>query len=274
MMGYFNVLSIVTYHIYHDGKIEKHFPKKITSGYEQKYKYVYHDKDDNEHEICICEWHSIKKKRNGVTVSAPDLNDRNIIEYNDNVNEHDTQQRIKYANGNIKEYGRHPTNGLIWRLYKAMDLEIELIKMPNNMNYISEDNSIKIGYRFQDTERTYTNPEIFAAFIGALAEHGITMISGGSSFKEGSCFPSANHVNGASIDINYFYNSNDEKFLLAMKKFHFTTILVGNPNTVKERYKPYIPHYNKLIRLGGINGGDLHNSHVHYENFEFNINEV
>lgn len=67
--------------------------------------------------------------------------------------------------------------------------------------------------------------------------------------KRGSCFPSANHANGACIDIHYFYNANDENFLLAMKKFHFTEILVGNPNTDEDTFKPYIPHYKKLITL-------------------------
>ena len=35
-----NVPDVVTYHIYSDGTIEKHIPKEITKGYEDKYKYV------------------------------------------------------------------------------------------------------------------------------------------------------------------------------------------------------------------------------------------
>ena len=34
--------NIVTFHIYNRGSIEKHIPKKITQGYENKYRYVYH----------------------------------------------------------------------------------------------------------------------------------------------------------------------------------------------------------------------------------------
>lgn len=45
MVDYFSGAGIMTYHIYHDGKIEKHIPEKILPSYEQKYKYVYHDKN-------------------------------------------------------------------------------------------------------------------------------------------------------------------------------------------------------------------------------------
>ena len=41
-----NVSDVVTYHIYSDGTIEKHIPKEITKGYEDKYKYVYHKKQE------------------------------------------------------------------------------------------------------------------------------------------------------------------------------------------------------------------------------------
>ena len=41
-------IKCVTYHIYWnsetEGKIEKHIPKQITEGFENKYQYIYHDK--------------------------------------------------------------------------------------------------------------------------------------------------------------------------------------------------------------------------------------
>ena len=58
MVDYFSGLGIVKYHIYQDGKIEKHIPENILPGFERKYKFVFHN---NEHEICICEWHTINK---------------------------------------------------------------------------------------------------------------------------------------------------------------------------------------------------------------------
>ncbi|MFZ0597439.1 MAG: hypothetical protein WAM46_10695, partial [Flavobacterium sp.] len=44
-----NAKDIVTYRIYSDGKIEKHIPKKIKEDLKNKYKYVYHSKDNVEH---------------------------------------------------------------------------------------------------------------------------------------------------------------------------------------------------------------------------------
>lgn len=41
-----NETDTVTFHIYPDGRIEKYIPKIIKPGYEKKYKYVYHDKEN------------------------------------------------------------------------------------------------------------------------------------------------------------------------------------------------------------------------------------
>ena len=45
------IQSIITYHIYYDGRIEKHIPKEIAEEFKQKYKYVYHDEKGNAAEI-------------------------------------------------------------------------------------------------------------------------------------------------------------------------------------------------------------------------------
>lgn len=45
--------DVIAYHIYNGGKIEKHIPKTIKVGFEKKYKYVYHDKNNTEHELGI-----------------------------------------------------------------------------------------------------------------------------------------------------------------------------------------------------------------------------
>lgn len=47
----YNATGVITYRIYWNGVIEKHLPKKIKEGLEDKYKYVYHDKDNGEHEL-------------------------------------------------------------------------------------------------------------------------------------------------------------------------------------------------------------------------------
>ena len=45
------VPSIVTNHVYWDGRIEKHILRAIQKGYEDKYKYIYHDEKGQKYEI-------------------------------------------------------------------------------------------------------------------------------------------------------------------------------------------------------------------------------
>lgn len=42
-------VAVTTYHIYHNGRIEKHIISHPTKGFENKYRYVYHDENKNEH---------------------------------------------------------------------------------------------------------------------------------------------------------------------------------------------------------------------------------
>ena len=290
MMGYFNVLSIVTYHIYHDGKIEKHFPKKITSGYEQKYKYVYHDKNDNEHEICICEWHTIKKKlfvnnptgrytypnhgtvqenktvvNDGYIKSRAKYTNGDIHEWIKTESGVSIYQRLTMTNGDIAEYGYHSkTLGNVWKLYQQQEEEAQLIRIPDSVNYVNDDVIIK--YELQETFRKYTNPDVMAGFIGALAEIKENIIVTGSAYEQGSCFPSSLHINGEAIDTLYFSKSTDSKkrqkdkdFINALYKFHFQNFRIGSS-------------YKKIFEKmpGYINGKELHDSHLHTENFEHN----
>ncbi|MFQ0993329.1 hypothetical protein [Gilliamella apicola] len=254
VMGRFISPGIVTYHIYHDGKIEKHIPLEISKGYEQKYKYVYHDEKNNEHEICICDWHTTKEKANGVTVSAPNRKDPNIIEYKENLNEGNTQKRVKFKNGDIAEYGKHPEKGLIWRRYTALNKNVEIVRMPDEINYVKD--NVIIKYTFSDTKRRYTGPGPLAGFIGALAEIGLQLTTTGSCFAEATCFPSSEHVNGISVDTLYKWKvEEDQKIIDAMAKFHFIKRLVG--------IKSY------FYKLTNAEQKDkLHNTHLHSGDFD------
>ena len=254
VMGRFISPGIVTYHIYHDGKIEKHIPPEISKGYEQKYKYVYHDEKNNEHEICICDWHTTKKKADGVIVSAPNRKDPNIIEYKENLNEGNTQKRVKFKNGDIAEYGKHPEKDLIWRLYKALNENVEIVRMPDEINYVKD--NVIIKYTFSDTKRRYTGPGPLAGFIGALAEIRLQLTTTGSCFAEATCFPSSEHVNGISVDTLYKWKvEEDQKIIDAMAKFHFIKRLVG--------IKSY---FNKLTNAEQKD--KLHNTHLHSGDFD------
>ena len=211
VMGRFISPGIVTYHIYHDGKIEKHIPPEISKGYEQKYKYVYHDEKNNEHEICICDWHTIKKRsftrypkgtysypnHGTVSESKTKVNDGYIVaraKYtNGDIHEWVVKekgvsiyQRLTMANGDIAEYGHHDDDGDCWRLYSKLKTEAQLVKIPE-INYKSGDVIIKCVLR--ETYRKYTNPDIMAGLIGALAEIKENIIITGSAYEQGSCFP-------------------------------------------------------------------------------------
>ncbi|MBL4745362.1 MAG: hypothetical protein JKY08_03250 [Flavobacteriaceae bacterium] len=71
-----------------------------------------------------------------------------------------------------------------------------------------------IKYKWHKTLRKYSQPEIFAVFIGALAECGfLDITSGGSSYKDGSSYPSLTHNNGYAIDTGYIDNTREQQFI-------------------------------------------------------------
>ncbi len=292
MLGELINSGIVTYHIYHDGKIEKHIPQEISQGYEQKYKYVYHDEKNNEHEICICDWHTINKllfekptiteqdsftyPKYGTVSEAKKTVDEEIIvaravytngaihEWIRKGDEIDIQERLTLSNGDIAEYGK--TKG--WVIYKRQKEEAQLVRLPDSLNYSNGD--VVINYQLEQTYRKYTNPDVMAGFLGALAEIKLKVISTGSAFKNGSCYPSKLHVNGESVDTAYFNRyarydknpdllnwDNDKAFIRALHKFHFQNFRIGIK--FKKTFEN-MPGY--------IDGKDLHNSHLHTENFD------
>ena len=118
--------------------------------------------------------------------------------------------------------------------------------MPDTLNKNAGNKSII--YSFTKTARRFCGPEHFAAFIGALAEDGYTIKSGGACEKDGTCYPSVSHVNGQSVDTSYLNNTEEQKFINAMHKFGFKEQLRG-------KSKKAFTHTS--------NGGKLHNNHLH-----------
>lgn len=72
-----NVKEIITYHIYADGRVERMVPKEIKEEFKDKYKYIYHDKDDKLHLIGIFTFKTIKNTHGdeygGETVDLVDI---------------------------------------------------------------------------------------------------------------------------------------------------------------------------------------------------------
>ena len=187
VMGRFISPGIVTYHIYHDGKIEKHIPQEISKDYKQKYKYVYHDEKDNEHEICICDWHTIKKKQSDESANNLKKGSENDtfwthspILSNNKVSDGNTKRRVFYENGDVAEFGSHDSKGTIWRLFRATANDTELIKIPDSLN--KQFDNFKIKYSFSDSQRRYANPGLFAAMLGSIAVYNKSVTTTGSAF--------------------------------------------------------------------------------------------
>jgi muramidase (phage lysozyme) len=238
--------GIVTYRIYQDGIIEKHIPKTIKKGFENKLKYVYHGSKNVQNEICIVDWHETNEK----AISKSKLYSKpthSEIVTDEIVADGQTTRRVIYTNGDIAEYGSNDGD-TFWRLYKALDNKIKLIEMPETVKFIK--------YKFSNTKRKYTGPDEYAAFVGALAKTGLEITTTGSCFKEGSCFPSQYHVNGRSVDTIYFWDQkNDQEFIDAMKFYHFKELKVGNDK-----------YFKSLKNVQ--DGGNLHDSHLHSGNFK------
>jgi predicted Fe-Mo cluster-binding NifX family protein len=238
-----NAKGIVTYHVYSDGKIEKHIPKIIKDEYKKQYKYVYHDSNSVIHEVCVAEWHETNEKASGTKPTS--MPTHSIIISDQQVSEGQTTRRVKYENGDIAEYGSN-AGSTFWVLYKATGKKIELVRMPDSLN-ISEPNAI-IKYTFSGTQRRYTGRDYLAVFIGVLAECGFNdVVTTGSCFKEASCFPSVAHVNGKSIDTMYLTHDKEQKLINAFNKFGMIQQLVGVGMSFNH----------------ASDGGTLHNTHLH-----------
>ena len=187
----------------------------------------------------------IKEKENGIKLlEKPQRID--ILE-DMQVSEGQTKRRILYKNGDVAEFGSN--NGkTFWRLYKAKSNYIEIVRMPNSLNFVK--GAISIFYTFAATQRRYASPNVFAGFIGALATTRLRLQTTGSCFKYGSCFPSSEHVNGKSIDTVYLNNKDEQLFITAMKKFGFNKQITGRDKKV----------FSDAIQE---KRGTLHNSHLH-----------
>ncbi|WP_312391246.1 hypothetical protein [Chryseobacterium sp.] len=248
-----NAEDIITYHIYSEGRIERHIPKKIKSDYETKYRYIYHDKNDKEHIICIVDWLEINKvKRSKPNPSS--IPSGYISHESFNISGVNQKNVYKYSDGSVIASGKagEGSSTIIRKYTKISGKEI-IVKIPDPLNYSS--GNLKINLIFKDTIRKYMGRDHFACLIGALAECNFNqVISGGAAMKDGTCFPSVSHTNGTSIDIAYFSHANTQIFINAMIKFGFNYFLSGvGMNYIKPS------NFNGTLEAGHSD----HNHHLH-----------
>ena len=241
--------GIVIYRIYSDGNIEKHIPKTIKKGFENKYKYIYHDFKKVEHEVCNVDWHETIKKVNGVNKGNTKPTHSNVVSDNQ-VSEGQTSRRVVYENDDVAEYGINK-KVYFWNLYTCVSgkPKIIIVKMPDSLDYSKS--NIVIKYSFSDTQRRFTSPGALAGFIGALAECGYDDIkTTGSCFREGTCFPSVAHVNGKSIDTEYIDRPQEIKFIAAMEKFNFDAQITGTNESHKYDSTKHDAKHNDHLHSG------------------------
>ncbi|QXP58599.1 hypothetical protein [Olleya sp. HaHaR_3_96] len=246
----FKIETPNTIHIYDDGKMSK-----LNLDGLKKVKYRYHDANGNKHDVCECKVYETWKMGRGSTSKEPIKSEKDsaqIVDYKAmNIKGVDAYKTYVLSNNDVYTEGKKivTKNGSYTHLYYIASSEkITMIILPNGgLNYSGNNTLIK--FKWHETLRKYSQPEVFAAFVGALAECGFSDIdSGGSSYKDGSSYPSRTHNNGYAIDTGYLDNTREQQFIDAMKKFGFISQLRG-------------ANKKKFNNTG--NGGTLHDSHLH-----------
>ena len=260
--------GIVTFHIYWDGRIEKHIPKIIKKGCENQYKYVYHKKTENEEQktqtdvglkpkqdegiaVCTLSVTKVRKRANGQKPKVIPADLKVAYTYPKGGN---AQEAYIDKEGSI--YVKGTEYGI--RKFPAASGQVELVRMPDSGLSVQQD-GVVIRFKFSRTQRRYCNPETMAGFIGALAEFGEEMNCNGMCFHDATSYPSVSHPNGDSTDIVYCSSlKKEQKKVNAFIHFHFTKIFRGkNFWYPKLMGTKYISHHE-----GHLHAGDFDTSKV------------
>lgn len=300
---FWNFIPIVGGEIRRIGKINNQFIDQIQNNTansdHKKAVYLYFDSLDNEHRVCESRMHKIRRKQRANNVPAPADRGAPI----DPIQLNFTANRLQYERidainlffhdkGTFVEGGadvpRRPApipaninNVTQTRWYRNVnqnydrdlvdadivsDLGIGDAIFPG-LNYRSNDGSLRIRFNYQHTRRRFSNPDLFAGLLGALAQqyyrnNALVLLSFGLSYEDGSCYPSAEHVNGEAIDVDYFnIHLDDQRLIDALIDYGFRLFRVGHGMN----YGTTVTGV-QIIKDPAPNG--LHDSHLHCTNFD------
>lgn len=119
--------------------------------------------------------------------------------------------------------------------------------------------NVRIRFDFDNTRRRYARPDLFAALLAALARtyernSALTLVCQGFAYPDGSCFPSAEHVDGKAMDTDYFAPADTQIFINDLHDLGFRLFRVG----VGMVYNHGTPDVS----------GTLHTGHLHSTNFQ------
>jgi hypothetical protein len=171
--------------------------------------------------------------------------------------------------GYVITNGKKTVNGVLYNNYK---IRYDKLSKKTFMVKLLDLNveTLNMEFEFTRTRRFYCSPAVACAFFGSLVDIGnysdnastIAFIikSTGSSFEDGTAFPSVKHNNGYAIDTLYQENTSgltpaqklarDQAFVDAMRKFGSTEIFRGHTG------------YSTSL-TNATDGGSLHDTHLH-----------
>ncbi|PIK18874.1 hypothetical protein CTI16_07240 [Prevotella intermedia] len=233
--------DIVTYHIYWDGRIEKHIPKVIQKGYENKYKYVYHDEQEQEYEIGLLNYFTTTAMGSGnIPIKGKNAELIDIREFRGYISPN-VKVRFSTINSSSGRYYINPS--CLASLFGTMAIL--------NIDYLGFNGfSDKLG-RSIGGSKSHINGERGDLRYLSKNRNGEAILLQSSSFDYEMQVKFCNtlHLFGWAANGKHFMLS--EKFIYKEK----TTLL------------PYCHHY----RTENVR----HNNHLHLQGFNFNqIKEI
>jgi hypothetical protein len=124
-----------------------------------------------------------------------------------------------------------------------------------------------INFTYSNTQRRYAEPSLAAALFGALIDMQTALILTGYSFADGSCYPSAEHVNGEALDSVYLSGTQaNVNFAVALNKYGFNLFRIGLHTAYRAAMEAVPALANKIHPdLSNLPGKSksLHDSHFH-----------
>ncbi|WP_309609321.1 hypothetical protein [Flavobacterium sp.] len=226
-LGRFRITNRKVFNIYHGSNAYNTYAMvgnpqrrrrigKILNANSTEVIYFYYDQHDNEHRICS---RVISRQNQKRRVPVIGLAQRGrlleTVDYmpNRNASEGIDAYRLKiYQNGTLGEgtggdkwYGNQGENTV-----ELVDMDILQVAGVGSQTFEAfnfEQDGVHIRYGFVNSRRRSIRPDLFAGFLGALAQfrqqgHNHYIVSQGFSYSDASCYPSAEHVNGEAGDLN------------------------------------------------------------------------
>lgn len=254
--------DILTYHIYASGEIHKKIPK--VDKHPSKVRYRYYDKDGKAHELGVYEWFEVDELNSPTNAEVEDnYADTYTYPSNDKIDGKtayyykDKQGNLNYIITESKENSEFP----IMKYKVKSGKKAKLIPLESPWKKGVEGTAVYFKYTFVDTARTYCGLDQYAVFAGAFFD--LNLISDGTGIAsiDGTGYPSKSHVNGRSLDIDYFSPvSETTKMIDAMKKFGCQQFYVGLKSE-NSAFEGLVTHGQSIqVGISSIKG---HSSHLH-----------